>query len=904
MIDIPKHTTYFKYYAYLGEELHIVRNSTARVLSLSDIFSTSTTRTVSYHIHGLAPSNQYTYESIVLNSTTGEIYALPYNSSSGHVKLFSVIVKVSITDTGTPTTSHEDLFVVVNIHDGINNIWFPIKPIIYSHNMGYRPCLFAEFYDTDAQGANTTTVICDISHLPGFSWILSAAALNTLAYSTAYVYSGFIFVKSGTTITNSTLPNGVTVTAPAYLNGGTISSDIDLVALTDQLSPVGNTSTRAIADVNNIIIFSEGYTANEQADFNLHASTIVNQFQTQTSAAPYSYATNDLNFWSYFVPSADIDSGCSLSGPYIEIASVPNVTSKKYLVSRKVFIEIIDAIIIELKSQNGNINSAQSIINNSILGLTLTNNINWTLAPTPITGNPVLASSIKSMSELVDIIGFPSKQDLNKQLTTNKYPEWGNFLTNITAPNVTNNIINEFTYSLWLKMANLVYFEPRNTLWKVANMKIGPISNLKPSQYQESQLHIPPGTYKVKTNLNRFISKLKDKISGVNVGATLFDSTSGSLQGIKGNYIVFLSKVLTENIFGNHIKHNHGNYLVTSVADVKPKTVIGVLQSNGAYKPEYLAKTGLTPSEVGVALHEFSHNFVLDEYSGNQPFPQTDDTDISNLESFKHASNSGTVLHGDAIKWNWPRITAAGMSTGALTPHSGNIYTINVGRLSSSIPNKPDYTQLAIGNMVILRVKDLFTVAGHEYPVFEIKDIQNPQYKLEYKGFSATFLGDTRTTIPATFSASNNIYTNETLIVRPVWAPNSNSRFLGLVHHELINWMNSTNPTAPTGAQRALVEIDTSASNSLQTPQAAAVTHLNSLGLRIPQPSSLITGLYAGAAGFNENIYHATGFCTMRSSVNGANVNNFCIVCQYIIADSIAPWIHPNVDAAYSNVYL
>jgi hypothetical protein len=68
-----------------------------------------------------------------------------------------------------------------------------------------------------------------------------------------------------------------------------------------------------------------------------------------------------------------------------------------------------------------------------------------------------------------------------------------------------------------------------------------------------------------------------------------------------------------------------------------------------------------------------------------------------------------------------------------------------------------------------------------------------------------------------------------------------------------------------------------------------------------PENFPRIVGLYTGGGTFASGIFHPTGQCMMRND-HDAHAE-FCAVCRYIMVDLIAPEFHPDIDAAYDEVY-
>lgn len=75
-------------------------------------------------------------------------------------------------------------------------------------------------------------------------------------------------------------------------------------------------------------------------------------------------------------------------------------------------------------------------------------------------------------------------------------------------------------------------------------------------------------------------------------------------------------------------------------------------------------------------------------------------------------------------------------------------------------------------------------------------------------------------------------------------------------------------------------------------------------GSLVPSCSSQekkIVGWYSGGNQYHGDIYHPTGKCFMRNEYHDGSLDEFCIVCKYILVDVIDPVKHGSLNQKYSS---
>jgi hypothetical protein len=86
-------------------------------------------------------------------------------------------------------------------------------------------------------------------------------------------------------------------------------------------------------------------------------------------------------------------------------------------------------------------------------------------------------------------------------------------------------------------------------------------------------------------------------------------------------------------------------------------------------------------------------------------------------------------------------------------------------------------------------------------------------------------------------------------------------------------------------------------------PRQTARNLPNGLPSCRPRKRNMIVGLWDGGKTFHCGVYHPTGFCIMRSRIEGSQITGFCTVCRYFMVDRIDPTKHGKLDDEYAKYY-
>lgn len=882
-----------------GYDLHLIRGttssqlfddilitligSTAKVsintVNFPYVDDTPTTWGIRVHSHISATAKA----GIVFSISDMSFTALSDESKYDEVyKSFSFIVDISLLKNGivfgVPLSSR------VYVHGAIDEIWLTPTDLNipttetypwYQANFSldpYRFSVHAKFDDGS---------IGDISRLNEIK--VSASGAKQKAYTWKSLTPSEVDVDAATGALDGKVTGASSVAIELRSSSllgnlpavGTVNVTPAWSELPNTLERIPGSASSAPDENVNVLFLPDGFKSSEQEEFNDLVVKIVAKLRDGPS--PYDLLKESFNYWRAFIPSEDSDEGTGTT-----VLNDLNVVTKKNgaLIGK----EIKKIIYSKIDDSN---KSEKTDVFKSLKGL-----VTYLGLPFP-TDSSITKQKLLERSKKTSAAGM-----FNLSISNNKFKQWRKL--------ISHNVVTE-----------------RNT---ILGMATGGHSRLVKEQLPRV-IGFHPFRAK-REHLDRFLSKLKIKINGVdvNVGKHWMvrqddtvvsnDIADGinSKRGKDSDHVVILSKGARYS--GTFYPDDAQKYLCIGLSNGKSDVML---------KQESLGRVSTIPNPLPIKkgkisipiflhytiAHELMHSFKLkDEYGGDRFKYTGAATNYPNAQEKKSllniaAPNIGEI-NGDKIKWRWPRLKAAGIILNEPIPIALNAGGVNPERGFRLLIDREH-----IGNF-----DELKTIFTNESPVvyLRIRDFKNftpEQYKITSSPFKLKIVDKLSATVDIVQSTSlpaidPKDFPKGSLLVAPLFPTNmlNLDPFLEVMAKDVRDHISTSKRplNVKRGKKKAKCKHNTSVNRgNFQRPRNLPRLIKNRLGKKVSK--SHIVGLYEGGLSYSCDVYHPTGWCNMRKGKNGAEVVSFCHVCKYHLVDIIDPSKHADIDLDYAKFY-
>lgn len=808
---------------YKGQDLHMLRNGIS--FPLYSFFDTSAhSATFKYRLKGDYSSLNYDNITITPNN---EIIAVAFNPPLRPI-IDNFYVEITI--------NNQIALVLIHIHDSLDEIWTSPQTLSLRQGMAIKFGILANFINGN---------YADFSFYPEFEFkikqddAIELNAENRIKWNT----------------TPSSLPyeinDAIEIKIPRYLRNSDefifIKGDIVVVEDNDDSLELICGDTENIHNKLNILCLSDGFDGTELADqntFKNYVSDIRTHMLESDFLTPWNLfaASDKINLWSYY--TKDKSNIATHEGEYIIIDSNGMEFSVSDLYS---FIYLFDKYIISniKNSINLTLNEFINILNSSSkynITPKLLDYLNLSYFKTNEVQNPLfpLLKFDKlvvfiSLSDLCLQVGLPSINDLNKNFQ-DKANEWITLKWNIMKggkkikfpfdDDVSTNdfFLHEYVFLQWKKLGIRKHLEKSDTTYGISNNYLNRsqdifqpavelnFSNLKFKHWKEFSLFVNRigGIQFPKLGTHFYNENGDAVITSVAIGEeTIDDIVFKKHVPNQANNIIILSRLHQMHFAG----YNHQrtiNLVETKITTTLHRSIICLENTNKKNilfqarlieSKRYKLGKIVIPSNLNhvvknTFVHEFSHNYLLDEYNNQQikftelPYPEqkkeSENLKFSNLQTnydlltIKPPAAGGQITVQN-IKWLWPRISVIEI---------GNIVTKSGDKLNFLLKPLETNHSFKVNDVILFRKASLFY---GEHIHCKIETI---------------ITTETRTTIvvkPSKDVTIDSSYLNNYFLIAPYWI--DSSTYQELVHPITKNWIEQNN--------KALVE--KSEFNEIQT---------------------------------------------------------------------------------------
>jgi hypothetical protein len=670
-----------------------------------------------------------------------------------------------------------------------------------------------------------------VNNIPGLTWATSAGVTVGVDVGTGKLT---ISAAAG----NAT----ITATLPAAYKVGPVAAAAAPTAKVFCLPPwstarnaklIGGSAGMAVRDdVRNFVMLSEGFRAGESAKFEKAAKAFTDFMRTDISARPFGLCSKRMNFWTVFVESQE--NGTSNLTPLLPLAGNRSEP-------------VPDPI------------------------------------PTRAPPNP------KSEEELVERVGYPTKDDRNKAGNMSAAAITAGFAAQTTEWNALygaglNANLTEKIYKKWVRLADLRIPDERDTAF---GLRSGMWPNAEdPHVARSIGLH-PFRTQRA--HVDQLLSALKKDTSG---------TALGDLWGagkVSRPHVLFIC--LGGARAGARSPTPEEMIAVSVETDQQPRIKKVGPGMRTELKPFAFPATVSLDART-TFVHESAHSFsLLDEYGERSgDFPATLDDEVKDAVNVQPVSKAmtGAKIDPAKLKWNLPRLDRAAMLVKQPTVTAAGDVDITV---------VAGQAKFGLGDVVLLRQRPLSPTAKVSKEI----TVTVPSAAVA-DGELVKLHGPAGAVTAADFPKESIAFVQK----------KAGAVKLNLIADEIAAHIKTTGVALNTAfgtpaAGYVCVPKDTPEWSSHWTVQIAtnipadpAVPGKALIPFR-PTRRPYIVGAYEGGHKYHCGVLHPTGICMMRQQEIQATTKaakpgiayEFCAVCAYVLVDTLDPSKHHKLDKKF-----
>jgi hypothetical protein len=836
-----------------GYDVHVLRNTTTAPLvgdivygeriseTAFDWYSTDSTKAAAelepLEFAVLLEAPIATGAGIAINKATG---AVTVTAVTGDLVVHNFLVAARMRLKGA--TEVIDVAILrVNIHDEVKRCWLtPSLLTTYRGAAGQRFTVLAELVTAGQPGP---PLVCDISRLPGIKWTSPTSAAISAKGEITATSLGVVKVKAK---------------LPTKWGGAEAEAEA-IVALGWHELPIENTRANLVsgpgfdrlADVPNILLLPEGFTAGQEDDWNTLVRNLVDDLAHTSAYRPFDlFLTSDsVNVWSLFLPSREAGS---------------SVLHEVRAVAGDATLPLIPLVGEAIPRTRFNEKSLDLMGAFARFGL-------------PVRGD------VAPDGDVAQRTAFEAKLKDWNRLRATSFPD---------SPGMFD------LWQRWAAWSTRTLIDERDTALGLA---FGSRPNPDADTMDRAALYHPFRARR--PELDKLLAKVTDG-EGPPIGHVWAKGTStrpgagkdaslvvavisgGRSGGVESDRNIASASIHEDNRIRVELVDADGTSArLRPLPHPMPRTWLRILPR-------------IAPRQRGTLVHELAHSFGLadeyveDEYHdrlirpGSEPFTKSAGNIMLTKEASDSASTNGDKLVGAKLRWLWPRIAKAGVLTAEPWSSGTNSWVLELRRghkhqfnnddvvflrqrpLRGSVDGKLFLAKVSkplvvtgdnqVGDQIVVRVQDGSALVPRDWPVLPGRE------SIVYKPVPA----------PAYAQARNE----------------ADALLVPLIVRDHI-----------TETGLPLNRVDAGKCDALGTTGDLRAALLN-----IPDANRWLVkeqwvGAFDGGYRWACGVIHPAPHCMMRGSSASAR---FCPVCAYLLVDAVDPSLHGEMDKRYARGYV